>query len=391
MLSKNTNYLSRLDHLRFFAALLVTTYHFHGGMVNGATLNPLLMIIKEGETGVSLFMILSGFILTRISIGKEINYRSFVFNRVLRIYPLYIVMLFIAAFSGGRHMDFVSLLALLSPVGNLGNVILPKFPHIWTIAVEFQFYLIFPFIIGFFARYGTRYLIGLICFAILVRAMMYLTDGTIQDGAYWTILGRIDQFAIGMIAAVIYGLRRKWLASPVALALSLFVVWAWFFVFTRWTGGFYGKDTATSIAWVISPAAEALVWGAAALAYLQQKWTMPVLADKTFAYLGGISFSMYMWHYPVILIFYKYFPDWNGSPHWYMDFALIALPTIIAISSLSYFIIERPFFALRTIYVKAQALSTGASIERPPSRSRSEDVAASMDLANSTSQPEPVR
>jgi peptidoglycan/LPS O-acetylase OafA/YrhL len=86
-------------------------------------------------------MILSGFILTRILLGKQIDYRSFVYNRVLRIYPLYPVMLFVAAFSGGRHIDPKSYIALVSPVG---NVVLPKFPHIWTIAVEFQFYFDLP-------------------------------------------------------------------------------------------------------------------------------------------------------------------------------------------------------------------------------------------------------
>lgn len=63
-------------------------------------------MIKEGYGGVSLFMVLSGFILTTICFGKEIDYRSFVFNRFLRIYPLYILFVFAAVFSGGRGVDF---------------------------------------------------------------------------------------------------------------------------------------------------------------------------------------------------------------------------------------------------------------------------------------------
>jgi peptidoglycan/LPS O-acetylase OafA/YrhL len=295
MQSKNTSYLPRLDHLRFFAALLVCVYHFHGGAMDQNLRNPLVTVIREGETGVSLFMVLSGFIMARIAMGKQINYRSFIYNRILRIYPLYLVMIFVAAFSGGRHVDPISFIALVLPIANLGNVVLPKFPHIWTIAVEFQFYLAFPFIAAFLARYGIRYLLGLIGFAIVVRAMMYLTDGTIQDGAYWTILGRIDQFAIGMIAAAIYSKPHRWLSSPLSLIAALGIIWGWFALFTDWTGGFYGKNAMASMAWIVSPTLEASVWAVMALAYLQQKWVMPAAINKTLSYLGALSFSMYMW------------------------------------------------------------------------------------------------
>jgi peptidoglycan/LPS O-acetylase OafA/YrhL len=351
MLSKNTSYISRLDHLRFFAALLVAAYHFHSNSIRTGSLNPLLMLIKEGETGVSLFMVLSGFILTRIAFGKQIDYKSFIYNRILRIYPLYTLMVFIAAFSAGRHMDFVSFVALMSPMGNMGNVYLEKFPHIWTVAVEFQFYLIFPFIVRFFARYGVRYLFGVIGVAIAIRVMLYLTDGSVQDASYWTILGRVDQFAIGMIAAAIYGQRTKWLSSPVALCVSFAAVYLWFFLFNKWSGGFYGKNSATSFAWVVSPTAEATVWAGLSLAYLQQKWHLPAVIDRTLAYLGAISFSMYMWHYPIIVTLDKS-PSIFVFHEWYLNFLLIVLPIILAASSLSYFVVEKPFFAMRTVYTK---------------------------------------
>src|ERR671912_2212734 len=118
MISKNTEYIPRLDHLRFAAAALVVAYHFAYGSIPADTRNPILLVIKQGYNGVSLFMVLSGFILTRICLHKEIDYRSFLFNRLLRIYPLYILIVFAAASSGGRSMGFGSFIALTSLMGN---------------------------------------------------------------------------------------------------------------------------------------------------------------------------------------------------------------------------------------------------------------------------------
>lgn len=364
MISKNTAYLSRLDHLRFFAALLVAAYHFHGGPALMASLNPLTVFVKEGETGVTLFMVLSGFILTTIAYGKNIDYKGFIFNRFIRIYPLYLVMVFIAAYASNRTVDFLQLIQLISPFGNVGNFMGSiKFPHLWTIAVEFQFYLIFPFIVSFLSRYGLRYVAGLILLAIGIRAMMYLMDKTVIDAAYSTLLGRLDQFCIGMVAAVSFRLKKKLLSSPAALLLSLAVVYLWFVTFSAWTkGGYYGTDSPYSAAWIISPTIEAIVWAVLSISYLQQNWKMPNQADKILSYLGGISFSMYAWHFPIVQLFGRIPPEYIGIS-WYWKFLLLVAPTIIAVSSLSYFLIEKPFFHYRTSYIKKE-VSSEAQVAR---------------------------
>jgi peptidoglycan/LPS O-acetylase OafA/YrhL len=356
MKSKNTKYIPRLDHLRLFAALLVVVYHFHSAGMQGEITNPLLILVKEGETGVSLFMILSGFILTRISLGQQIDYKAFIYNRVLRIYPLYLTMVFIAAFSGGRHIDPISFIALISPVGNLGNVMLPKFPHMWTISVEFQFYLIFPFVMAFFGRYGMRYMFGLIAFAIGVRALMYFTDGSIQDGAYWTILGRLDQFAIGMIIGKLYGRHSMKLSSPIYLAAAAAVLIGWIYGFRLETGGYYGEESAASPWWIFSPAIEGGVWAFMVLAYLEQSWEFPSLMNRALCFLGETSFSIYLWHYPILQMLFKH-TDVFVFTHWYWDLALIVLPLVIAASVLSYLVIERPFFTMKKRYVTEKKIA----------------------------------
>ena len=112
MYSDNTKYIERLDHLRFYAAAIVLVYHVLHIYV-GETLsprNPLVTLIYEGHTGVSLFMVLSGFIFSVISYEKEINYRSFIFNRFVRIYPLYTFAIFFSAYVSRTSYTFLDLL-----------------------------------------------------------------------------------------------------------------------------------------------------------------------------------------------------------------------------------------------------------------------------------------
>jgi peptidoglycan/LPS O-acetylase OafA/YrhL len=353
MISNNTPYLPRLDHLRFVAAALVVAYHFGSTTISADTRNPLLLLIKHGYNGVSLFMVISGFILTQISLNREVVYSSFLFNRFLRIYPLYILFIFAEAFSGSRRVDFISFIALATFTGNLGGIATVKFPHLWTVMVEFQFYLIFPFLVRFFGRLGFRYLLGVLGVANLLRTVIYLLDGSVQESAYWTILGRIDQFAIGMILAAIHQHRRSMFSHVGWLLLGCSLVVGWVFLFGKWCGGYYGNGSPHSIstAWIVAPTFEAVAYGGLVLAYLHQKWRLPSTADRALAYLGAISYSIYVWHFSIVLLVQKYSASLPFESTWIVLVAVV-FPVIIAVSSLSFFVIEKPFFWMRTVYVK---------------------------------------
>ena len=94
MKSLNSSYFSRIDHLRFFAATLVIFHHFSGNIAvspdAGLITNFFITWLQKGSTGVSLFLFLTGFLFCIISdIGnKKINYKGFIYNRILRIFPL---------------------------------------------------------------------------------------------------------------------------------------------------------------------------------------------------------------------------------------------------------------------------------------------------------------
>lgn len=357
MQSANIAYMPRLDHLRFHAAFIVLVYHLAHPQLMEMD-NPLLLVFREGYGGVALFMVLSGFILTSICEGREVHYRAFVGNRLLRIAPLYLVAVFVAAFAFGRQVDPLSFLALIAFLGNLGGVQLPHFPHLWTIMVEVQFYLLFPLLLGFVRRAGVGYLAGLLAMLAVIRLLVFLTAGSVQDAAYWTLLGRMDQFLLGMGLAMLHRRLPSLLAHPAWLLAALLALQAWLTGFVAWTGGYHGPGSpdSPSIAWVASPLLEGMAWGFVALAYLQcrapaalERWGAPLGA--VLAWLGTMSFSIYVWHYPIVML-HGQMPEMGFlGRSWMVDLAVVILPAVIAVSALSFYVIERPFLALRGRYL----------------------------------------
>ena len=119
MQSSNIAYVPALDHIRAYAALLALFYHglqlfwhqaAYGSLFDAthwlATGNPLLALLVEGHTAVALFMVLSGFIFTWGAKGRNIVYRSFIRNRLLRTYPLFIALIVLGISAMPEHFGW---------------------------------------------------------------------------------------------------------------------------------------------------------------------------------------------------------------------------------------------------------------------------------------------
>jgi len=357
--SKNTKYESRLDHLRFLAAAMVIFYHcFTDNFGLGhSTYNPILGLVEQGHMGVGLFMVLSGYLLAKIAIGKEINYLEFVKNRILRIYPLYTFCVLIMLCGWGYQYSFTQALSMLLPfINTLQGVELPMFAHLWTIAVEFQFYLIFPFLMLFMRKTGPRFIFGMLALTIFFKYLIWVKTGSATNVSYMTLLGRIDQFLIGMFAAYLVKkhiptgkINSLWLVAGMTMSAITIILFCG-------QKGLIGLSPSRAMAFW--PLIEALMWAILIVSYSNARMRIPESIDVSLARLGQLSFSMYCMHYVIIPFTNSHFAKFglNNSFHETIaQTALLTIPAIVMFSMLTYGVIEKPFFSLKSRYVKKQS------------------------------------
>ena len=396
MVSRNIGYIRKLDHLRFFAALLVGIYHFfhfqmpayvphnHKGLAYMWPKAEHLFsaLIVEGHTGVSLFMVLSGLIFAAIGYKREIIYKDFLMNRILRIIPLFGVAIFIASMLAAPKTGLGNFLtSFLFPVSGVDGVsFLGITPHLWTIRTEFQFYLLFPFLILFVDRYGVRYALALLVFLALVRAMVWYSPqaGLLRTVSYWSILGRLDQFMLGMLGGCLYCGRARWslpswlkhwALAPIAFAVPLWLIY-WF----NQMGGFQDLPESSPV-WIWWPDVEALGWLVFVLTYLKCDFDWPFGISRFLGWMGTLSFSLYVNHWLFVadftyhdFSFYGYhLPQFskNLTNFAALGFILVLLPFLTLFSWLTYSVIERPFFEMRRSYIRKPKAETSAVEEKP--------------------------
>jgi peptidoglycan/LPS O-acetylase OafA/YrhL len=380
--SANREYLPAVDHLRAAAAVLVVLYHsaqLLRSEVPGQpsfdpqtdwvySANPLQTIIIEGHSGVALFMVLSGFILTTGTLGRTIEYRHFLTNRLLRVGPLYVVLLLFAA--GAASSAFSLLGALQTTLGFAtfpgGFTAGPFALVLWTVGVEIQFYLVFPLLARLLNERGTRTLLLLLTCLATLRTLAVLTapqGSNLNDLTYFSIVGRIDQFLIGMVAAVVFTRYRQRLGHPIHVLSAGAAAVAMLWTFNQLHG--YAEPTAWRAVWVD---VEGLVWAAVIVTYVSYWRFGRGRLSRVLAELGARSYSIYLVHMPVLYL--VSLRGWHvsatGLPP--IDALLtglvLVLPITVALSTLTYAAIEQPFLTLRGRYVPTPA-NGGTSSSAP--------------------------
>lgn len=365
MKSLNSIYLSRLDHLRFFAALIVVFHHFRGSVtLNKDSIFSIANFIKlwiiQGATGVTLFLVLSAFLFTLIARAgiNRINYKLFVYNRVLRIFPLLILLVFVViSINRGESspIDILRILTLQLNTGNSmtgwGHEVFPIGP-IWTIAVEFQFYLLFPILMIFIRTSGIRYVFLLISLIIMVRFMIVsLNSYEIYYNLYHTILGRLDQFMIGILLGIFYINGAFKNISNTRAILVLIISVSLLTVMLAMNLNIKQKYFSSVFYFLL----EAILWGGVIISYLCIKIPENKFSDtlgNLCAFFGGLSFSIYLLHLPIGIIVSQFLnlQEPVSIVNSILN-TLIRLPFILGASILSYYAIERPFMALRVKYL----------------------------------------
>jgi peptidoglycan/LPS O-acetylase OafA/YrhL len=379
MKSNNITYLPAIDHLRAFAAILIVLYHglhviasaiLYGTMPQTQKWphvhNPLTAFFIEGHTAVALFMVLSGFIFTYGCEGKSIEYSRFLVNRVIRIFPLFLFMLLFGISCYPSGYSLLGLAQALTLQANLpGSVNAGPFTTMfWTISVEFQFYLLFPFLIAFANRYGIKYLLGLMALFVGFRALTALDSSLAEhrwDYSYFTLVGRIDQFLFGMIAAkcvVRYPAARRLRSFlPLAMAAVIGMMYGFHIL------GYHVAKSQPRVL-LVWTTVEGFVWSVFVVVYASFAPLIPQAVSRVLCYLGSISFSVYLVHMIVLQYAITSRLLIGGANH-PMRCALLTtlalIPVIVLIASATYYLIERPFLDFRRRYLVEPGTSTTGS------------------------------
>ncbi len=334
-----------LDHIRALAALLVFCWHFmHGStgfpVANGRApaIFP-LALFDEGAVGVALFMTLSGYLFAKLLADRQMNYRQFYANRALRILPLLLVVIAISAciawlYQGADEAGaefWMCLAGLVVPILPNGG---------WSITVEFHFYLLLPFLLRLTLVGLGRVLVA----AIALRLALWIINGEVQDAAYWTIIGRIDQFVLGIMAFrlrhLLVGRHRR--AATVALAFTSLY---WLF---DYSGGMSASQTWPI--WIVLPTMEGAAFACLIGWYDSLEFRTGGRISRAVALAGEYSFSIYLLH-PFFVFGLAPWIHRNvlDLSNFYvaLSVAIVCFIAMMPLGWLSMTVIEQPFLRLR--------------------------------------------
>jgi peptidoglycan/LPS O-acetylase OafA/YrhL len=364
-------HIAALTGVRALAALWVVL--FHAWIIAGKpkpTL-PLLItrfdltpIFEFGWLGVDLFFVLSGFLLTRQAWGKVARgnasgwfssqfgetYLSFLRRRVLRVYPAYYAVISVLLVLAALHIyrtppEKADLLLHLVMLHNLVAPYLETINDVfWTMPFEWQFYLVFPLL--FIALRRTNLLAIYVVFALLALGIKEWVV-TYDEGYLQLQLPiRLDAFVAGMCAATFaeqQRLQRGAALIAFTLGLAGLLGTPWVYAAYPFGGHYFDAIGLTRPLWVQASIC-AFLLGLSGEPHAGVR----LFSNRPVVWLGLISYSIYLVHVPVLdlLSLSGAYPR-HGSPvpGSLARVTLVALPAVIAVSALLYYLIERPFQA----------------------------------------------
>lgn len=377
-----------LDGLRGVAILAVFFYHYAGGTAHASTwpLRAVAAIFGLGWTGVDLFFVLSGFLITGILFDTRNDpayFRKFYMRRALRIFPAYYLVILLLLLStrligaqwSPAHLWFLVYLgypaALIWPsLPHFSSVIL--ITHVWSLSVEEQFYMIWPWAVARL-RSINRILVGCLVVAtcaVALRGAFSIVGSLSPSWSYTFLFCRMDQLALG--AAIAMAMRGPWRRrvlqwAPLAFLLAALTVAG--MCALRHTVD-HSDPVISSIGFLVI----ALAWGSLLVCCLRPSAiTERVFSITPLRILGKYSYGFYLYHFP-LSYFLSPLKDYSiARVHSYamgsVLYLAISLGVNTAVAAISFHLFESPIMRFKRLFHYAaedSKMRTKASAAQEP-------------------------
>ncbi|MBD2677425.1 MULTISPECIES: acyltransferase [Nostoc] len=397
-------YMPVLNGYRGIAILLVFLYHCVSDIV-GEPVNPLVSIYQKimqfGWCGVDAFFVISGFLITGILLDNRDRpnyFKNFYVRRIIRIFPVYYIVLILflgvirpltSSYEPQNDLDRFQIwywfyLENLQWVWQ-GRFDIGPISHFWSLAVEEQFYLVYPLLVYLIPRKFLSWFLGIVIIGVvLYRHWLLLTNPVtfqLTAGIYVNTLCRLDTLAIGSLIAL--WMRSEtmipWLVkiAPIAMIVSSIGLMIIFVIQGGVTAYTIGMD---SIGFTLL----AIFFGSLIVLSItkpQNSFLPRVLNWPPLQALGIISYGFYVYHvplgFPLIDRVYQYTEKYIGN--YFIVSHLIAVfffgILTLLISIFSWYFLEQPFLKLKTYFasqkgdnlnytIHSKELSSNTSFEK---------------------------
>lgn len=340
-------HIPALDGIRGIAILLVMLFHLH------------LPGLSLGWAGVPLFFVLSGFLITQILLDEKSNslydyLRSFYIKRTLRIFPLfyaYLLINFLLLLATGKSTDGLGWYALYLQNYHIGIALDNKdayipgvVGHTWSLAVEEQFYLIWPFLVYFLNRRTLAWVCVILIIAAPITRLVILQNGHTYL-ANVTLPSCMDMMAYGALLALV---RSSEVGSKIAYSMfflgSTLVTYAIIDIGTEafwtpetWANSAFYLYTALSFAFGI------VIWTAAVK---PNTYIVRALTIKPLLFTGKISYGLYIWHLVIFIVIEKI------AQKFHFPASQITIPVVSMLLSYLVSIVSFNFFEIHFLQLK---------------------------------------
>ena len=353
-MGKKRRYITGLDGIRAIAVIMVLAYHLK------------LALFKSGFLGVTVFFVLSGYLITGILISEveeegTIDLKNFWLRRIRRLVPavmsMAVVIIFVSAvvnriiFTKGCKDFLASVLGfnnwwqIFNKVSYFEAAGVPSpFTHCWSLAIETQFYLIYPLILlGIYklvksrgegrANRGLLFAGVTLLLALISVILMIVLFDPQQDASrvYYGTDTRAFSLLFGALLAILWDYRMvpRRLSASVNMVLGSvsFAVLLVMTIAINGSSNFWYRG-GQFVGTILTVLVIYTVLG-------RKTWLSRFLSNPVLKWIGDRSYSIYLWHYPIILLISK-----GIKASWWITLIEIVLSVVLA--ELSYRFIETP-------------------------------------------------